>query len=325
MDFPWGDTRRYNSGSRHMRGRFGGRMQKLAIDAGFTCPNRDGTCGTGGCTYCLNTAFNPSYCTPQKSISQQLDDGILFHQRRRVSPHGYLAYFQAFSNTYAPFEVLKARYEEALRHPKVQGLIIATRPDCLSEAVLDHLEELQQHTYVALEVGIESCRDATLRRIRRGHDFACTVEAIERCAAHHLPIGAHLIFGLPGETPEHWFSDVALINAMPLQQIKFHQLQIFKNTLIEKEFQEHPEEFHRFAPEQYVRFIADYLERLRPDIIVDRLAGEVPPKYLAVTNWHHLKYEDIVKQVENELEKRGSWQGKNWRSAYRKAPNLSYF
>ena len=317
MDFPWGDTRRFNSGSRFMRQHFGGRMQKLAIDAGFTCPNRDDTCGTGGCTYCLNTAFNPSYCSPQKSITQQLDDGILFHQKRRGKLVGYLAYFQSFSNTYAPLDILKAKYEEALRHPEIQGIIIATRPDCLSESVLDYLEELQQRTFVALEIGMESCRDTTLRRIRRGHDIACAVEAIQRCSAHHLPVGTHLIFGLPGEAPEDWLSDVALINTLPLRHIKFHQLQIFKNTLIEKEFQEHPEEFHRFAPEQYVSFMADYLERLRPKLIVDRLAGEVPPKYLAVTNWHHLKYEDIVKQVENELERRNSWQGK-----YRNEPLL---
>ena len=317
MDFPWGDTRRFNSGSRFMRQHFGGRMQKLAIDAGFTCPNRDDTCGTGGCNYCLNTAFNPSYCSPQKSITQQLDDGILFHQKRRGKLVGYLAYFQSFSNTYAPLDILKAKYEEALRHPEIQGIIIATRPDCLSESVLDYLEELQQRTFVALEIGMESCRDTTLRRIRRGHDIACAVEAIQRCSAHHLPVGTHLIFGLPGEAPEDWLSDVALINTLPLRHIKFHQLQIFKNTLIEKEFQEHPEEVHRFAPEQYVSFMADYLERLRPELIVDRLAGEVPPKDLAVTTWHHLKYEDIVKQVENELERRNSWQGK-----YRNEPLL---
>ena len=316
MDFPWGDTRRFNSGSRFMRQHFGGRMQRLAIDAGFTCPNRDGTRGTGGCTYCLNTAFNPSYCTPQKSITQQIEDGILFHQKRRGTPYGYLAYFQAFSNTYAPIELLKSKYEEALQHTAIQGIIIATRPDCLYEAVLDYLEELQQRTFVSLEIGMESCRDATLRRIRRGHNLTCAVEAIERCASHHLPVGTHLIFGLPGETPEHWIDDIALLNALPLHHIKFHQLQIFKNTLIEKEFQEHPEAFHRFTPEQYVHFMADYLERLRPDIIVDRLAGEVPPKYLAVTNWHHLKYEDIVKQVENELERRNSWQGKCFTPPY---------
>lgn len=313
--YPWGDSRRFHSHSRFMQLRFGGRMQRIAIDAGLTCPNRDGTLGTGGCTYCLNAAFNPSYCSPKKSITQQIDDGILFHRNRRREPHGYLAYFQAFSNTYAPVYLLKEFFEEALRYPEIQGLVIATRPDCLNEEILGYLEELQQRTYVALELGIESCRDATLRRIRRGHDFNCVRRALADCHTHQLSAGAHLIFGLPGETPEDWLADVDIINALPIKHIKFHQLQIFKNTSIEKEFQDHPQDFHRFTPDQYVSFIADYLERLRPDIIVDRMAGEVPPRYLAISNWHQLKYEDIVKQVENELEQRDSWQGKRVQSA----------
>ncbi len=312
MAYPWGDERRFHSANRFLRIRFGGRMQRIALDAGFTCPNRDGTCGTGGCTYCLNSAFNPTYCTPKKSITQQLDDGIRFHRQRRGIPHGYLAYFQAFSNTYAPLETLTEYYEEALRHPAVEGLIIATRPDCLEEEILSYLESLSSRTYVALEIGLESCRDETLLRIRRGHNFACARDAIARCHKHHIPVGAHLIFGLPGENPDIWLQDVALINDLPLQSIKFHQLQIFKNTPMEREYREHPEDFPALTPEQYVHFLADYLERLRPDIVIDRLAGEVPPQYLAASHWHRLRYEDIVKQVEAELEKRNSWQGENY-------------
>ncbi len=309
MVYPWGDTRRFNAASRFMREHFGGRMQRLALDAGFTCPNRDGTSGLNGCTYCLNPAFNPAYCTPKKSITQQLDDGILFHGRRRGSTHGYLAYFQAFSNTYAPLDSLKSRYEEALSHPWVRGLIIATRPDCIGEEVLDYLEELQQRTFISVEIGIESCRDNTLRRIRRGHDYACAAHAIKRCHAHHIPVGTHLIFGLPGESPDNWLEDVALINSLPLHSIKFHQLQILKGTPMEHEYRECPQSFHLFDPESYIDFIASYLERLRSDIIIDRLAGEVPPQYLAFSLWHHLRYEDIVKRVEEALEARGTWQG----------------
>lgn len=308
--YPWGDSRRFHSHSRFMQMQFGGRMQRVAIDAGFTCPNRDGSLGTGGCTYCLNAAFNPSYCTPKKSITQQIDDGILFHRNRRREPRGYLAYFQAFSNTYAPISDLKEKFDEALRHHKIQGLVIATRPDCLNEEILDYLESLQQRTYIAIEIGIESCRDATLRRIRRGHDFNCVRQAFAGCHAHHLPAGAHLIFGLPGETPADWLADADILNSLPIQHIKFHQLQIFKGTPMESEYHEHTADFHIFAIDEYVCFIADFLELLNPAIIIDRLAGEVPPRYLAVSHWHNIRYDEIVKCVEAELERRNSWQGK---------------
>lgn len=310
--YPWGDSRRFHSHSRFMQLRFGGRMQRVAIDAGFTCPNRDGTLGTGGCTYCLNAAFNPSYCAPQKSIFQQIDDGILFHRNRRREPHGYIAYFQAFSNTYAPIEVLKENFEEALRHPSIQGLIIATRPDCLNEEILDYLGNLQKRTYVAIEIGIESCRDETLRRIRRGHDFDCVRRALAGCRKYQLTAGAHLIFGLPGETPDDWLADLDTINTLPIQHIKFHQLQIFKGTPMEREYLEKPADFHVFTLEEYVEFIADFMERLNPDFMIDRLAGEVPPRYLAVSHWHNIRYDDIVKRVEAELERRDSWQGKRF-------------
>lgn len=314
MIFPWGDARRFNAYNRFIRARFGRRMQKLTLDAGFTCPNRDGRCGTGGCTYCLNDAFNPAYCTPQKSITQQIDDGIAFHLHRRPARSsgstGYLAYFQAYSNTYAPLDRLQELYEEALAHPAIEGLIIATRPDCIDEPLLDYLETLQQRSYISLEIGIESLHDKTLQRIHRGHTMECTEQAIEQIHRHHLPIGTHLIFGLPGETPEQWLLDVSYINRLPVQSIKFHQLQIIKGTQMEQDYLLHPEDFHLFSADEYTTFIADYLERLRPDITVERFASEVPPKYLATSGWKNMKYDQILQQIEEKLNMRDSWQGK---------------
>lgn len=307
--YPWGDERRFNSYNRFLKQRFGGRIQKLTLDAGFTCPNRDGTIGHGGCTFCCNDAFNPAYCVPDKSIRQQLDEGIRFHHRPGTEPAGYFAYFQAFSNTYAPISRLKSLYEEALSHPSVCGLIIATRPDCLDAPLLDYLHELQERTYLTLEIGMESCRDATLQRINRGHDVACAVRAIEMAAEHHIPVGTHLIFGLPGERPEQWLEDLLLINRLPLHSIKFHQLQIIRGTAMEEEYRQHPDEFFALPVDTYVSFIADYVERLSPDIVIERFAAEVPPRFLAKTGWGGIRYDQVVSSIERELVSRGSWQG----------------
>lgn len=309
--FPWGDGRRYYSTNAFMKARYGGRVQKLPIDAGFTCPNRDGTCGTGGCTYCLNEAFNPSYCTPAKSISEQLREGMSFHRHHNRNLKGYIAYFQAFSNTYAPIGRLRALHEEALSVPGIVGITLATRPDCLGGDVLDYLQELSQKTHLCVEVGVESCRDETLRRIHRGHDFACSQHAIGQLHARHIECGAHLIFGLPGETPAQWLENLRKVNALPLQHVKFHQLQIINGTAMEREHQSHPDDFHHFTLEGYVAFIAEYLSHLRPDIAVERLAGAVPHRYTATTGWHGVKYDAVVKAVEQQLAKNDSFQGKN--------------
>ena len=307
--YSWGDKRRFNSYNRFLKQRFGGRIQKLTLDAGFTCPNRDGTVGRGGCTYCCNDAFNPAYCVPDKSVRQQLDEGIRFHHRPGTEPAGYFAYFQAFSNTYAPLPRLKSLYKEALSHPGVCGLVIATRPDCINTPLLDYLQELQKRIFVTLEIGMESCRDATLRRINRGHDVACAVRAIEQTSEHHIPVGTHLIFGLPGERPEHWMADLALINCLPLHSIKFHQLQIIKGTAMEEEYHQHPDDFFPLPFDTYVPFIADYVERLSPDIVIERFAAEVPPRFLAAPGWGGIRYDRVVHAIEAELEHRESWQG----------------
>lgn len=310
QQYPWGDERRFHSYNLFLRQQFGGRLQKLTIDAGFTCPNRDGRCGTGGCTYCLNAAFNPNYCTPAKSIATQLTEGMEFHRHRSRNLHGYLAYFQAFSNTYAPLEKLRALYEEALTVPGVQGLIIATRPDCLGDDVLDYLQELSARTYVSVEIGIESFRDETLGRIHRGHNSVCAIEAVERTHARGIPVGTHLIFGLPGETPEHWMEDLAIVNRLPVHDIKFHQLQILKGTQMERDFTAHPTDFHRFTFEEYLEFIVTYLEHLRPGIVIERFASEVPPRLLAVPGWKNIRYDAVLRCIEEALEHRNTWQGK---------------
>ena len=198
--YPWGHERRFNAYSNYFRSLYGARVQKVSIDAGFTCPNRDGTRGTGGCTYCNNDAFNPSYCIPEKSVSQQIEEGIQFHKWRYNEAVSYLAYFQAYSNTYAPVEKLRRLYSEALEYPGVIGLIIGTRPDCIDDEKLTLLKELSDKYYVAIEYGIESCYNRTLSRINRGHTFEEAVQAVEQTSALGIKTGAHFIFGLPGES-----------------------------------------------------------------------------------------------------------------------------
>jgi radical SAM protein (TIGR01212 family) len=315
--FPWGDDRRYNSYSNFFKQRFGQRVQKLSVNAGFSCPNRDGSISSGGCIFCDNNAFNPSYCNPQKSITQQLDEGIEFHQWRYRKSVDYLAYFQAFSNTYKPLEELKRLYGEALSHPKVCGIVIGTRPDCVDDAKLDYIRELAQTHYVAVEYGIESCYDSTLRYINRGHDFACTRRAIETTAKRGIHTGGHLIFGLPGETRQMMLDEVATINDLPLNSLKVHQLQILKNTALETDFRTNPSLYPTWQLTEYVEFVVDFLERLRSDIVVERFAGEVPPRYQATPerSWRDadgrlLRNETIPLLVEQRMEERDTWQGR---------------
>ncbi|MCQ2284278.1 MAG: TIGR01212 family radical SAM protein [Bacteroidales bacterium] len=315
MIYPWGDERRFNAYNRYLKNHFNGRIQKIALDAGFTCPNRDGSKGTGGCSFCLNAAFNPPYCNPQKSVTQQLDDGVRFHQNRNRSAAQYLAYFQAYSNTYGAFRHLKSLYDEALKHPTIRGLIIATRPDCLEDETLSYLEELQSKTYIALEIGIESCRDKTLQRIHRGHDMACTLDAIQRAAQHQLHIGTHLIFGLPGETPGDWLEDLNLLNQLPIQSIKFHQLQIIKGTQMEQEFLKYPNDFAKMDLDTYVDFMVNYIGHLAPHIAIERFASEVPSRYLAAPGWGGVAYDQVLQRIENRLAAEDIWQGKRYAAA----------
>jgi len=284
-------------------------MQKLTIDAGFTCPNRDGTKGVGGCTYCDNSAFNPSYCTPEKPILQQLEEGIEFHKERYRKVEGYLAYFQAFTNTYLPLEELKAIYQSAFEHPLIKGIVIGTRPDCLEDEKLDYFAELAKKMFVSLEIGIESIHDETLQRINRGHDFQCVVDILHKIRERNIHAGAHFIFGLPGEDPKMWIRDTKIINRLPLNSVKFHQLQIFKGTKMEEEYLANPDEFYTFTLETYIDFIADFVEKLNPDFAIERFAGEVPPRFLAVNHWGEIRYDVVMQNIIKELEERRTWQG----------------
>jgi len=308
MMFFWGDHRRFNAYSHYCKTHYGGRIQKLPVDAGFSCPNRDSRI-SGGCTYCANDAFSPAYLSGKESVIAQLEKGKQFFQKRYPSNNGYFAYFQAYTNTFAPVRVLKEKFEQALAVPDVKGLIISTRPDCLADATLDYLSELSECTSLTVELGVESFHNETLAHIRRGHTVECAVEAFSRLAERKIPTCAHLIFGLPGETPAQWLEDVLRLNELHPQFVKFHQLQLFKGTVMSEEYAEHPERFHPLSVEEYVAFMCDYLEQMSPEIVVERFSAEAPPRYLAATPWHLLRHDVLVKKIESELERRNTCQG----------------
>ncbi|MBQ8838873.1 MAG: TIGR01212 family radical SAM protein [Bacteroidales bacterium] len=328
LKYGFPDGKRYNSFVGYFKRKYGERLQKIVLDAGFTCPNRDGTVGRGGCTYCDNAAFHPSYSTAGKNLHRQLDEGIEFHKVRYRTTEHYLAYFQSFSNTYAPLERLRELYEEALSHPSVVGIVIGTRPDCVDERKLDYLADLaggrvltdwrrslagdRQRTspVVIVEYGIESCHDVTLLRINRGHDFETARRAVSMTAERGIDTGAHFILGLPGETRQMMMDSCHMINSLPLRSAKFHQLQIVKGTRMEQEFSKCPQDFERFSLEGYIDFFTDVLERLRPDLLIERFAGEVPPRFVNETPWGLIRNVELLRLLDARLEARDSWQGR---------------
>ena len=309
-DYGFPDGKRYNSFVGYFKRKYGERLQKIVLDAGFTCPNRDGKVGRGGCTYCDNAAFHPSYSTAGKSLYQQMEEGIEFHKVRYRTTEHYLAYFQSFSNTYAPLERLKQLYAEALSHPSVVGIVVGTRPDCVDEEKLDYLAELAKDYVVIVEYGIESCYDTTLGRINRGHDFETARRAVMMTAARGIDVGAHFILGLPGETRDMMLDCCKLINDLPLRSAKFHQLQIVKGTRMEKEYAECPQDFERFTLDEYLDFFVDMLERLRPDLYIERFAGEVPPRFVNETPWGLIRNAELLRLLDKRLEERDTWQGR---------------
>ena len=320
-DFP--DGKRYNTFVGYYRRIYGERLQKLVIDAGFTCPNRDGKVGRGGCSFCDNAAFHPGYSVPGKSIADQIDEGISFHRVRYRNTRHYLAYFQSYSNTYAPLPRLVELYTEALSHPSVVGIVIGTRPDCVDEEKLDWLASLKDgralpgwrregfdKPVVKIEYGIESCYDRTLERVGRGHDVAAAVKAVEMSAERGLDPGAHFILGLPGETREMLVDQCSFISSLPLHSVKFHQLQIVRGTRIEKEFETCPEDFLRLSLDDYLDLVIDILERLRPGLYIERVAGEVPPRFVKETAWGLIRNFQILHLLDDKLEARDTFQGR---------------
>ncbi|MCC7318425.1 MAG: TIGR01212 family radical SAM protein [Bacteroidales bacterium] len=302
----------YRSYADYFKNIFGGRVQKISVNAGFTCPNRDGTKARGGCTYCDNDAFHPSYCKSQKPIIQQIEEGIEFHQKRYRRATQYLVYFQAYSNTYKPLSELKLLYESALQHPQVVGLVIGTRPDTVDAATLHYLAELQKRAYIMIEYGIESVYDQTLEKVNRGHTFAETRHAIEATHRAGLPCGGHLIFGLPGETREMMLAAANIISDLPLTTVKFHQLQIFKNTRMAQQYLNNPDHFHLFGLREYIDFIIDFAELLNPSIVIERFAGEVPPRFLVTPPWENVRYDVVLQRIEKRFGERGTFQGRLW-------------
>ena len=308
--FLWGHSRRFNSYSEYFKSTFGARVQKISVDAGFTCPNRDGTLARGGCTYCNNNAFNPSYCHPSKPVKQQIEEGIEFHKKRYRRAKNYLVYFQPYSNTYASLDKLKKLYEDALSVEGVAGLVIGTRPDCVDDEKLSYLSQLSKEYYIMVEYGVETIYNRTLDRINRMHSYEQSKEAIEKTAGYGLNVGAHFIFGLPGETKEMMLASVDEVSTLPLKTIKFHQLQIVKGTAMVKDYRENKTDYPLFELEEYIDFIIKYVERLNPDFIIERFAGEVPPRFLAGPGWGLIRNDQINVTIEKELEKRDTWQGK---------------
>ena len=280
----------YNDLSTFLSLHFPFKVQKISINAGFTCPNRDGSVGYGGCTYCNNQTFNPAYCHTDKSVGQQLEEGKRFFSGKYPEMK-YLAYFQAYTNTYGELEELKRKYEEALAVADVVGLVIGTRPDCMPDDLLDYLEELNKRTFVWIEYGIESTDDETLRRINRGHTFAEAEDAIVRTARRGMPVGGHVILGLPGEEREALIKQAEQLSHLPLTTLKLHQLQLIRGTRMASEYEKTPELFHLYSADEYIDLVIDYIEHLRPDLVLERFVSQSPKELLIAPDWGLKNYE----------------------------------
>ena len=288
-----------------IRSRFPFRVQKISVDAGFTCPNRDGRISTGGCIFCNNRTFNPSYCDSRHSVSQQLEEGQRFFAHKYPDMK-YLAYFQAFTNTYAPLAQLKALYQEALQVPDIVGIVIGTRPDCVSDELLDYLAELNQRTFVLVEYGIESTNNDTLLRINRGHTFQQSADAIQRTHQRGLLTGAHIILGLPGEDASESLRQAPIISSLPIDILKIHQMQIIRGTRLATEFEQQP--FHIYTVDEYIQLIAAYIQRLRPDMILERFVSQSPKELLIAPHWGLKNYE-FTNLLVNHLKQNKIYQG----------------
>lgn len=300
---------RYKDFSGFLAEHFPFKVQKLSVNAGFTCPNRDGTKGYGGCTYCNNQTFNPEYCRTEKSIAVQLEEGKQFFARKYPQMK-YLAYFQAYTNTYAGLDKLMRMYEEALSVKDVVGLVIGTRPDCMPETLLNYLSELNKRTFLLVEYGIESTDDAILRRINRGHTFACTEDAVRRTVEKGILTGGHIIVGLPGEEGRDTvLRQAETLSRLPLTTLKLHQLQLIKGTRMAHEYEMNPADFHLFSVDEYIDVVIDYIEHLRPDLVLERFISQSPKELLIAPDWG-LKNHEFTARLLKRMNERDAWQGK---------------
>ncbi len=307
-DYAWGHQRRFNDYSSYMRRLFSERVQKVSVDAGFSCPNRDGSKGVGGCTFCNNSTFNPDYCSEGNSITHQIETGIRFFSPK-YKTQNYLAYFQAYSNTYESLDVLKERYSEALSHESVIGIVIGTRPDCISDELIDYLSTLSKNYYVTVEYGIESTCNETLERINRGHNYEIGAEAIIKTHEAGINVGAHLILGLPGESHSQIMNHAVEISKLPLDYLKLHQLQLVKGSVLGQNYLKQPDQTKLYSAEEYIDLIVDFLEILNPSIVMERFISQSPQNLLIAPKWG-LKNFEFVAKVEKRLKEKDTWQGR---------------
>ena len=298
--------KRYNNYSEYIKNKYGQRIQKVTVDAGFTCPNRDGTVASGGCTYCNNESFNPGYNSAAKSITQQIHEGVGF-LKRRYGVNKFIVYFQPYSNTYASLDTLKKYYEEALKYPGVIGLTIGTRPDCIDEEKLDYLKFLNSNYDITIEYGLESISDETLKKINRGHGYKCYLDALTMTGRHGIKICTHIILGFPWEDKKHWLKTADELSSLPFHFLKIHQLHVVKDTIMGRQFLQKP--FKLLSHSEYIDVVVSFLERLNPNIIIQRLSGEAPLPVLIAPKWGK-RYPEIIQDIDTEMERRNTWQGK---------------
>ncbi len=308
--YPWGTRRRYNAYVDYLKAKYGSRVQKVIVDAGFTCPNRDGSKGYGGCTYCNNDSFKPPYCKPDMTITEQVAAGIEY-LGRRYKVDKFLVYFQPYSNTYAPLKRLRVLYERALSHPQVVGLAIGTRADCVDEEKIAYLQQLARDYYITVEYGLESPYDRTLKWINRQHDFRSWENAVRLTSGRGIHICSHIILGLPTETPAEMLETAAIVSRYPIDYLKIHHLHVVERTVLAKRYKDNP--FPLFGYREYVDLVVNFVQRLRPDIKVQRLVGETHPRLLIGPNWG-LRADTVQRHIEQEMEKQNVWQGKLWKS-----------
>ena len=288
-----------------LQAELGCKAQKLSVDAGLTCPNRDGTLGRGGCTFCDNRTFNPAYCRQGGSITDQLEAGKRFFSRKYPTMK-YLAYFQSYSNSYGTLSHLKELYEEALRVPDVVGLVIGTRPDCMPDALLEYLEELNRRTFLLVEYGVESANEETLVRVNRGHTFAQARECIIRTAQRGIRVGVHMILGFPWETRSELIRQAQLIASLPITTLKLHQLQVIKGTQLAREYELHP--WPLPTAEEYVDLVLQYISHLPSSLVLERFVSQSPPEYVIAPRWG-LKNHEFSALVKKAIQKRSNQLG----------------